>query len=303
MKNIGGEMEFKTDIFEALTDSGRSSLRLALKSLPSKKIKFLLPDFLCGIIPDVFDETGLEYSFYKIKSDLSIDWESVKKENYDAFYAINYFGQRHDLKNIPSDKLLVEDCAFLPVLSKPEFLQNWISFNSFRKISNAPDGSVVRSTIPIDKNLKSNDPAAFSALKAKAGKIKSEFINEGLCQEKDYLELFEKGEKAIDLQSDIYSISESAALRILDLMETLESEKNARMKNYKALDAFLSGKSISIKTDFYTFYVLLAEKRDELRNFLFGEKIFFVSVNFHVEDGLKKTISFPSVFKDASFSE
>lgn len=274
MKNIGGEIEFKSDIFESITDSGRSSLRLILKSLPSRKMKFLLPDFLCGIILEVFDEAAVKYSFYKINNDLSIDWNSVEKQEYDAFYSINYFGQKHDLSNIPPDKFLLEDCAFLPALAKPDSFEKWAGFNSFRKISCAPDGSAVKSSFPIDETLKSVGSAAFSSLKNKAKKIKYEFINESLHSEKDYLELFEKGEKSIDLQDKIYSVSQDGALRIFDFLKGLDNEKQIRAKNYEALDKSLSAISIPFKTDFHSFYVLRAEKRDELRKFLFSEKIF-----------------------------
>ena len=57
---IGGEMPFEHDerLHTYLTDSGRSSLRLILQSGFARR-KFLLPDFLCDVIPRVFEELGV----------------------------------------------------------------------------------------------------------------------------------------------------------------------------------------------------------------------------------------------------
>ena len=114
MKIIGGEAELKKiDMNEYITDSGRSSLRLILQKL--KKKKFLIPNYLCEIILKILNEYEVNYSFYNIKKNLSIDNKSIIKQSYDAIYIINYFGKKHNIANIiDEEKFVIEDNVFLP---------------------------------------------------------------------------------------------------------------------------------------------------------------------------------------------
>jgi hypothetical protein len=70
---IGGEMHQASDpLYRYLTDSGRSSLRLALRALVGKRLA--LPNFLCSVIVDVVHSCGTAHSFYRVNEDLSVDY-------------------------------------------------------------------------------------------------------------------------------------------------------------------------------------------------------------------------------------
>ena len=55
---------------------------------------FLLPDFLCGIIPRVLEESGVRIGFYHVGPNLEIDAASVSAQNFDVLYVIDFFSKR-----------------------------------------------------------------------------------------------------------------------------------------------------------------------------------------------------------------
>ena len=308
MRLIGGELEFKNDgIFSYITDSGRSSLKLLLSGALRNK-KFLLPDFLCEVILWVFDEYHVDYSFYKVNVDLTIDTDSIKNNEFDAIYIINYFGQKNNdvSQIIDPDILVVEDCVFSPIVEKPSNINNWIGFNSFRKISYLADGSIIKSTMKLDESVVNRNEPEFSALKYEAKKIKYEFIYEGRHSEKQYLALFEKAEKCIDAQKNVHSISERSTICLYDFMRNLINEYSLRRNNYGVLDLYFKNINIKIKSDYYSHYILFIENRDELRKHLFDKKI-FLPIHWPRVDGLhnvlyEKIISIP-VYSNYSQSD
>src|SRR3989338_2233420 len=190
MKNIGGEMELQEDkLFRYLTDSGRSSLRLILRSIGKGK-KILLPDFLCGVIVDVVREFKMDYAFYTIGNHLT---PCLKSLECDILYVIDYFGERSPLlhaKNSFSDVTVIEDGVFLPNLQPPRRIKKWIGFNSFRKISYLSDGSLIKSTIPLQERMISNEGAKFPELKYQAKQMKYEYIKSRKWSELQYLNCF-----------------------------------------------------------------------------------------------------------------
>lgn len=151
MKYIGGESEARDGgLYSYITDSGRSSLRLILRSGLMGK-KFLLPDYLCKTVLNVFDELKVDYGFFKIKRDMSIDWSTVNNKRFDILYIINYLGKRCDIEKFKAKRnaVVIEDSVFSPVLQKPQSISVWAGFNSFRKISPLADGSIVKSTFKL----------------------------------------------------------------------------------------------------------------------------------------------------------
>lgn len=275
MKLIGGEREFKNEtVFSYITDSGRSSLRLILHSSLKNK-KFLIPDFLCKVILDVFDEFKATYSFYKVNEDLTINLRSIKSDKFDVLYLIDYFGQRHKIVDrFADDKLIIEDCTFLPVIEKPKNIKNWIGFNSFRKISYLADGSIMKSTLRLPGGLIEKKDADFSRLKYEAKRIKYEHLFKNKYSEEKYLDLFNKAEHLLDRQKNIYFISSNSLFNLFEFYKNLEQEYLIRRKNYEALDKYLKRIGIKLVTDYHSFYVLTVERRAELRRHLFSRRIF-----------------------------
>jgi len=274
MKLIGGEIEMsQTNLYEYLTDSGRSSLRLLLHGLKTKK--FLIPNYLCEIVLKVFNEHSIDYSFYAINGDLSIDISRIKKKDYDVLYIINYFGRNNDIYGvIPSDTTLVEDNVFLPIFEKPKNIDKWIGFNSFRKISPVADGSLIKSTIELSDELFFKEESEFAPIKYKAKNIKYNYIHNHKHSEEEYLDLFRLAESTLDAQNSINSIYSYSLFRIFDFLSTNEKEYSNRKENICVLKKYLRSKAININTQYPSFYVLSVDKRDELRKYLFEKSIY-----------------------------
>ena len=284
MKTFGGEMELKTPkLFKYLTDSGRSSLRLICKSVLKGK-KLLVPDFLCQTILDILDETGVEYSFYKIKKDLSLDVSSIKEQKFDALYQIDYFGaiDAESYKHIDNDTLLIEDAVFLPNVCKPNNIKNWIGFNSLRKITNIADGSIILSTMKLDESIIKSSSASFSALKYKAKSLKYDYLHNSSKKNTDsermYLDLFSKAESMLNHQKTIHKISNESLFNLLELGLD-EGNIKKRISNYKELDKKLKKYSILKlnRVAFPCFYVMVTKNRDHLKKILATNNVYLPS--------------------------
>lgn len=276
LKVFGGEIETKSDgLFSYITDSGRSSLRLILQGVGITK-KYLLPVFLCKVIIDIFKELKINYSFYDLKGDLSIDAKSIQRNNFDVLYVIDYFGNKDEkIKTVVARKhIVIEDCVFLPLIEKPDHLNNWVGFNSFRKISALADGSIIKSTIRLDEGLIMEQTSEFSYWKYKAKDMKYNYLNGNLYSEDEYITIFQKAENMIDKQNGIHTISKRSLFKLFDFYLNMEKEFQIRRANYKILDEHFQHHSIKNNTAYPSFYVLCLENRDDLRNYLFQYSIF-----------------------------
>ncbi len=227
MKKIGGEIPLQSDgLFSYITDLGRSSLRLILHTLKDKK--FALPDFLCPVIIDVFEEMGVKYKFYHVYKDLS---SNFTQSDYDIIYVIRYFGQDPIKTDTGiSDLILVEDCVFSPIVERHPSIKHWIGFNSFRKISPLTDGSIIKATF--------------------------EFVDTRAYPK------------------EIYNISRDSLFDIFNFYKGLENEKQIRWTNYLALVDLIKCEKLFIITDFPSFFPILVDRRDELREYLKTEDVF-----------------------------
>ncbi len=281
MRLFGGQIEAEEDfLFEYLTDSGRSSLRLLLNGLSFKN--FLIPDFLCSIVIDVFEQLEIKYSFYTVEKDLSIDFSKINMEDYDVIYLINYFGKTNAeyFQYIAGDQIVVEDMVFQPSVTKPPALKNWIGFNSFRKISAIADGSLIRSTIPLDLTLISSDESPAVELCYKGKYAKYNFIKGStFLSERDYLQYFEEAERKLDNQRQIYSMSHKSLFKLFDYLVNYTVEEDIREKNYLELLDQLSEYSINNEAKRKQLFVMSVENRDDLKKYL-AEKGIYLPIHW-----------------------
>jgi len=273
-KLIGGEAEHKGDgLHSCLTDSGRSSLRLLLRSGFNKK-RFLLPDYLCKIIPEVFDEFQVDYSYYHVHEDMSFDIGNTL-QHFDVLYVINYFGQQSDLSSLQeSSAWILEDNVFLPIVENRYNLKNWIGFNSFRKISSLADGSIIRATCKLKDRQINKSEACFATLKYEAKKIKYEYFHSDSHSEQEYLKLFAEAEQLIDDQREIFSISNASLFNLLDFYLNIDREYQTRNNNCKVLDEYLAPWRVNKRAKHPSLYAVSLENRDNLRQYLFKHNIF-----------------------------
>jgi hypothetical protein len=121
-------------------NGGRACLSVISDYLcANKDQKILLPAYLCPTILDVLDQHALDYTFYGINEDFSIDLDDLLSKEADTqiIYFINYFGFQHSsetfevLRQLQSHgKLLIEDNAQAGHISNP---LGDFCFNSMRK--------------------------------------------------------------------------------------------------------------------------------------------------------------------------
>jgi len=274
MRPIGGEIELKKDNYTtSFTDSGRSSLRLFLRSEDYNNKKFLIPDFLCDIIEKVFIEERINYSYYTVNSELSIDSNYINKSDYDVLYIINYFGQILNLEDVfLKDKILIEDNVFLYDFDNHLNHKKWYAFNSLRKISSLSSGSLIKTNMRINESLILNEDSVFSEKKIEAKNIKFEFIKNKQFNEKTYLDKFLEGELILDNQKNIYKMNSSSLGKIFSF--NINNEQSKRKKRFNILYNLLGNDCINIRPLFYSFFVFKIKNRNDFRNILMENKIF-----------------------------
>jgi len=271
MRPIGGEIEVNLQNSIIYTDSGRSSLRLFIKNIKPKKI--LIPDFLCKVIISVLEDEKIDFSFYHINEDLTIDYKSVKEQEFDIFYLINYFGVVQNLENIQQliiDKIIIEDNVFFYNFNNRGF-KNWYAFNSYRKISILSDGSIIKTNLSINTGFIENINL-FAHIKYDAKQKKYNYLKFGNGNESSYLELFEKGEALLDNQKVIGKISDNSIylLSIYDYSKIQQIRKYRFNLLYRIFqDYVLNKKAIE-----YSYLVLKLNNRDKIREKLFKQNIF-----------------------------
>ncbi|VAW63372.1 hypothetical protein MNBD_GAMMA11-1566 [hydrothermal vent metagenome] len=264
MRLIGGELEHR-EILEHIcfTDSGRSSLRLFIRSGNSKK-KFIIPDFLCHVVEDVLKEENVDYIFYNILDDLSINISSIQSKNYDVLYLINYFGVVHDIRALNiNNKIIIEDNVFFSNFKNTEQYEKWFSFNSFRKISSLADGSMVKTSLPVSECVK-NSEARFVKLKEKAKINKYKYLNSGVGSERDYLRLFDEGEVMLDQQSEVYKMSDASLYRLLYIDKT--NNQHVLKQRFDLMRQTFEKFDFGKNPDYYSFFPMRVKNRDALRS-------------------------------------
>lgn len=157
------------------TKNARTAWRLALEEVSqSNKIKVLLPSYIgyteregSGVFDPIMN-TGAEFDFYKLNSDLSVDIEYLKQiisADIDVLLIIHYFGFcRSDLFTVRElcnsyGITLVEDCAHAFYLSSNNTLIGNVgdfAFYSIHKYLPSGSGGLLRINSKTDKKIKLN---------------------------------------------------------------------------------------------------------------------------------------------------
>ena len=273
MRAIGGELEIKIFNYKSyFTDSGRSSLRLFLRSSSNTEKKYLLPDFFCAVIENIFKAEGVNYSFYRVNQDLTFNIDEILKEDFDVLYIINYFGKQAKMESsLLDNKIVIEDNVFFFNYDNNLNYKNWFAFNSFRKISKLSSGSMIKTNLKINTELIKISDAPFHHLKNIAKNIKYEYINNNLYTEQDYLEKFNEAEESINIQSDIFTMNSKNISLLLSL--NINTEQEIKKKFEKLLN-FFSDECINKECQYYSYFVISIANRDEFRKKLMNDNIF-----------------------------
>jgi len=272
LRPIGGELELKANDFKVyFTDSGRSSLRLFLRSGNNKNKRYLLPNFFCEVIEHIFIEENIKYKFYNIFEDLTMDLKYINNSDYDVLYVINYFGKYTNLSKINlNNKILIEDNVFLHDFINHSNAKKWYGFNSFRKISTLADGSLIKTTISIDEEKILQNKPEFTALKYGAKQIKYEYIHNGKFEEFEYLNRFQDAEIMLDNQKNIYSINNESTF----LLFSQKIDYDIRKYRFNKLKTLFADYAILNDVECYSFFVMNIDRRDEVRKKMMNFNIF-----------------------------
>jgi hypothetical protein len=260
------------------SDSGRSSLRLLIRSGLSQK-KWLVPNYLCSTITDVLDEEGVDYSFYRVTPTLEIDPFSVVSKEYDLLYVIHYFGRKHqDLDRFVMDShVLIEDWVYFPEVEVPESFPYWAGFNSFRKLTSVVDGSMLRASFSINMKEMSMGQAPFVAEKIVAKESKHRYLTYNEGSEQDFLKLLQSAEMTLMEQRQIYSMSDRSQLE-LNTWCTSGYALEQRFQNFEVAQRVLGDYGIFDDVDFPCFYPIAVSNKSELLLILKEQDIFLPSI-------------------------
>lgn len=298
MKPIGGELSVKPlNEHVCFTDSGRSALRLFIRSGNQNK-KFLIPDFLCEVIENVLIQEAVNYKFYHILENLTIDTQSVLDEQFDVFYTINYFGQLTHIKHLHLDeKIVIEDNVFLYDFENRNNFKYWFGFNSFRKISSLADGSLIKTNLEIDATQIKQKEANFIEKKYQAKNIKYNYLTHMIGEENNYIGLFEDGENLLDRQRDVFQMSKYSIFQMMQYDKVVE--QNISKKYYNFLYKNFTSYCLNNSVDFYSYFIIKTSKRDELRKYLFSKNIF---LPIHWPESTQKNTLYEEVISIPLFS-
>ncbi len=274
MRPIGGEIEEQILIDNIyFTDSGRSSLRLFLRSSNYRKYKFLIPDFLCHIVEDILKEENIVYNVYHVYDDFSLDIDSIKKQEYDVLYLINYFGKIQSTKDLNvEDTIIIEDNVFFDNFNNKSNYTKWFAFNSYRKISSLSDGSMIKTNLFIDDSLIEKGASVFSNLKESAKQLKFTYINNKEGRERDYLTIFDDAEEVLNRQKKIFHISEKSLYRLVYL-DTKNNQVFLK-KRFDKAKKLLSSYIVLEHVEYYSYFPIFIHDRYEIRSKLMNEGIF-----------------------------
>ena len=278
-KPIGGEQELLSDsLYYGATNSGRSSLRWAIKSMGLSRKKILVPNFICQTVIDLLSEQEATIDFYRVKPDLNILLDPKSLANADAVYLVRYFGVQTASLNDALSTLQIPfilDDVF--GVSKPIFDSacHWSYFNSFRKVSAVAGYSQLISNREL-ASISTKDLPGFDQLKYKAKDLKAKYLADGLNDQASYLVPFNRAEKLLDTSSPgIYRPSGRSSILVNEFFRTLDQETLHRQNNL-ALAKNLLPKHfyINIAPEFPSFLPIVLQKRDAVRKRLMQYQVF-----------------------------
>ena len=262
MTVVGGDFSIDElfDSYETIA-TGRSGLKLILDTLRGDmNPTALLPSYLCGSILQAFQACNISVSFYRVRSDLSIDIEDLVRqfENIKpgVLLFINYFGfpvgvlEQQIIRELKSACWVIEDCVQGSLIEQASPVVGNLGhfvLTSFRKYLFLPDGGLVLSRT--NHNFPKLPPAQgnFVTYRLLGKHLRYLYLNDSLSLpefEIAFLNLFEKAEQELDAQIPLMSMS--VVSRQLLSQVCLNNVICARRRNFSILlDRFVQQKTWS----------------------------------------------------------
>jgi hypothetical protein len=265
--------------------SGRDTLRaIALRHKECYK-RILLPALCCESMVEPFETNGYEISFFKLKPDLSADFEDIlsKMRAGTVFLYINYFGiislanekleymQRHFCNSI-----LVEDRTHDILVPRSNRFVPDYTVCSIRKWIAIPDGGAIWSSF--EEKFQKEKDTYFADVRICALKDKTEYLKSGNAEMKiKFRNEFSEANDYLDNSKIVADISEKS----LELIKQIDFEKiyRQRLENvlflYTYIESTATARNISSYTKQSTLYhPIFVENRDEIQNKLAKKNIY-----------------------------
>lgn len=258
--------------------SGTSALRAILKDIKieNKVTTVAIPSWCCECMITPFKDEGLDINFY------SVYYENRKlrqdiNNNADIIVVMDYFGFNSEIDMKFSDKIIIRDITH-SIFSKQHNDADYY-VGSLRKWTGFYTGgfALKKGLWSLNLNFKEADKYYLS-LRKQGMKAKHEYIL-GKDQNKDFLELFKKGENRLDKLKDIMEAypEDIFKAKVLDI----EFIKTKRHKNAKYLlenikfDEDIQAIFSDITVEETPLFIpILAKNRDKLKKKLIENKIY-----------------------------
>lgn len=261
--------------------SGRAALYQILKTVNRVVSRVWFPDWLCESMIDAAKQAGTAYGFYRLGNDLRMDvhrFVEQQEGGIDAVVLVNYFGLVDleetiaELRARNGAKIIIEDDvqALFSFLDGTHGTADF-RFTSLRKSIPAPDGGLVRTEWEMPNAAEPNTFARFklegSLLKGKA---------DVQMDDREYLCLFEEGERLIEQNYDSRMSDEAAYVLASEDMQAAKSRRRANahflVEQLKALGI---KPIIPIREECFPLFVpVCLENRDDVRQELRKNNIF-----------------------------
>lgn len=288
-KKIGGDFNINIKKIKITNEnnkkyfsSGRAAFRAILRDVKANGInKIFIPDYSCSTVVEAARKENFEVIFFKIAENLLPEEELYSTLDYfekKCVLIINYFG----LVSINSVviKLKEKNCIVILDFVQAFFEKNTISadycFWGYRKFFPVPEGAYAKKG---EDYICSTDSESYAGIvKTLGATIKNIFYKETDYDEL-YLNILKIGEEIFDNEEKITSVSPIFyyLVKTIDLNKSMEKRRN----NFK----FLLPKLIDLnihpliipQNDTYVplFLPVLLKNRDDVRNKLYSENVFF----------------------------
>lgn len=234
--------------------SGRDAFKVIAKEYKPSKV--LMPALACESMILPFKMNGHNICYYRLKETYSIDLDYFrgqieKGEQKIIFLYMDYFGipaikdtELEKLRFEYPNMIFVEDRTHNLILEKKRKFVPEYTVASLRKWINVPDGGLLWTDLPIEKNVLKKD-TSFSELRMKAQCMRnSYFKQEDDSIKSEYRKIFSTVSDIIDKDADASRMSMYAYE--LAKHTNWDKLKKQREKNFNQLVKILKEKNINI---------------------------------------------------------
>lgn len=250
--------------------SGRSALQAIVKDLKDCR-SVEMPSWCCDSMIKPFIDAGIEVHFYPVYPQKGLVQEI--RSDSDVLFIMDYFGYTGPSQNLGGYKGIVIRDVTHSVFSA-DYSDADYYFGSLRKWCGVWTGGYAWSdhALPMEEN----PDKGYTALRQKAMRIKSEYINNGEKGDKGYLKIYDEAE---DLLENLGITP--AAERDIEIANSLDiynirmrRRANAQILMNAFPDRLIFPELQDSDCPMFVPILVLDEKRDELRRYLIDHSIY-----------------------------